>query len=254
MRRSWTVAILTLALVLSSGVAGAAGGKKKPPKKKPPSAPEPAPTPEATPAPDAGPAEAAPAPTPAAEPAKAAASKPAEGPTQAETEADQIDVDGMRKQYEQLRDKLFTSRATSAAVGDTLYNARLRVHLHYGGTSRFWGLRRVTVRVDGANVYDDSSGAIATDDAPRFETFVAPGRHVVTVRIEAVSKDDDRLTTSTETSVVVDAPEKKLTLVRARADDDGDIGWSWKRRSKGSYKLRLDVAVEAKDVKESDAK
>jgi hypothetical protein len=251
MRARVVLSAVLVAVVGVHGHADAAKKKKKPKPEAPAPAPEPAPAP--APAPDAGPGaedEAEiPAPAAPAAPApKAAATE--KKPTETAAEGEAVDVDALRQEYESLRDKLFTSRATSAAVGDALYNARLRIHLRYGGTSRFWALKRVTIRIDGANVYDDATGAIAGDDAPRFETFVAPGKHVVTVRIEAQSKDDERITTSTETSFVVDAPERKLTVVKAKADDDGDVGWSWKKKQKGSYKLRLDVAIEAKDVKD----
>src|SRR5205814_1074169 len=128
---------------------------KKP--KKPPAS-EPAPTETPTEPPDAGaapepePAPAATAPTPP--PAPAPTAKPAaDSPAEAEATAaadDGVDVDALRQQYEKIREKLFTSRATSAAVGDALYSARLEIHLRYG-SGRFFGLKRVTIRLDGAN-------------------------------------------------------------------------------------------------------
>lgn len=162
------------------------------------------------------------------------------------TDAEAVDVDALRKEYEGIRERLFTSRARAAVVGDALYSSQLRIHLKHA-SGRFWAVRRATIRLDGANVYDDTQGAIVGDDAPRFEGFVAPGRHVVTIRIEAVSRDDDRITTTTEDSFTIDVPQKKLVLVRAKAADDGDMGWSWKRKAKGSYALRLDVRVEARE-------
>ncbi len=130
-------------------------------------------------------------------------------------------------------------------MGDALYSARLEIRLRYA-SGRFFGLRRVSIRLDGANVFDDTQGKIAEDDAPRFESFVAPGKHVVTIRIEAVSKDDDRIMSTSEDSFTIDAPGEKLTLVQAKAEDAGDLGYAWKRNARGSYKLRLDVGVSAK--------
>jgi len=259
MRSLWTIAVV-LAIGLATPDAFAAG-KKKPRKKPPTPAPEPAapePAPEA-PSPDAAvpepatpaPAPAAPAAKPAAPAAKPAADSPAEAEATASTD-DGVDVDGLRQQYEKIREKLFSSRATSAAVGDALYSARLEIRLRYA-SGRFFGLKRVSIRLDGASVFDDTQGKIAGDDAPRFESFVAPGKHVITVRIEAVSKDDDRIMSTTEDSFTIDAPADKLTTVAAKAEDGGDLGYSWKRSSRGSYKLRLDVGVSTKALPKEGA-
>ena len=155
------------------------------------------------------------------------------------------DLDALRKEYEAIRESLFTSRARAAAVGDAVYSARIQVQLRYAA-GRFQTIRRATVRLDGANVYDDTTGAVTTDEAPRFEGFVAPGTHVVTIRLEAQAKDDDRFVTTTEDSFTVDAVAGRLVVVKGRADDGGDMAFAWKKKQKGSYKLRLDVNVETK--------
>ena len=100
------------------------------------------------------------------------------------------------------------------------------------------------VRLDGANVYDDTQGAIAADSAPRFDGFVAPGRHQVTIRIEATGKDDQRFTSALESSFVVQAPPGKDVIVKCSAEDEGDIAYEWKKSEEGSYKLRLNVAID----------
>jgi hypothetical protein len=259
MRRLWIVATVLAIGLGSSSAALAAGKKKVQPKKggKKPPASEPAPAEPAGATPDAGateaPAEpaAAPAATPAPAPAAPAPARPAaDSPAEAEAAAasdDGVDVDALRQNYEKIREKLFASRATSAAVGDALYSARLTIKLRYA-SGRFFGLKRVTIRLDGANVFDDAQGKIADDDAPRFESFVAPGKHVVTIRIEAVSKDDDRIMSTVEDSFTLDVPGDKQTTVAAKAEDGGDLGYAWKRSARGSYKLHLDVGVKAQDL------
>lgn len=154
-----------------------------------------------------------------------------------------IDVDSLRKQYLELRDQLFRSRARAAALGSSLYSTRIRLHLDYK-SGRFYTITRAVVRLDGGNVFDDTQGAIAADSAPRFDGFVAPGRHQVTIRIEATGKDDARFTTALESSFVVQAPGGKDVIVKCTAEDDGDIAYQWKKSEEGSYKLRLDVAID----------
>jgi hypothetical protein len=184
-------------------------------------------------------AEPPPAPTPpppAAAPA-APESQPAPQPPAAG------DLDALRKEYEALRESLFTSRARAAAVGDALYSARVQVHLRYA-SGRFHTIRRATIRLDGANVFDDTAGAVAADEAPRFEGFLAPGTHTVTIRLEAQAKDDDRFVTTVEDTFTVDAAAGKMLVVKARADDGGDMAFSWKKKQKGKYRLRMDVDVD----------
>ena len=156
-----------------------------------------------------------------------------------------VDVDSLRKQYLELRDQLFRSRARAAALGSSLYSTRIRLHLDYK-SGRFYTITRAVIRLDGANVYDDTQGAIAADTAPRFDGFVAPGRHQVTVRIEATGKDDQRFTSALESSFVVQAPAGKDVVVKCSAEDEGDIPYQWKKSEEGSYKLRLDVAIDTR--------
>jgi len=127
-------------------------------------------------------------------------------------------------------------------VSSALYSTRIQVKLTFT-TGRFYGVNRATVRLDGASVYDDTAGAIAGDDAVRFDGWIAPGRHVLTFRVETVGKDDERFTSATETTVVVQAVAGKDLSVAARASDGGDIAYEWKRKERGSYKLGIDVDV-----------
>lgn len=83
-----------------------------------------------------------------------------------EADAEVKDIDALRKEYLRLRDELFRSRARAATVAGALYSTRLQVNLRYD-SARFYSVTRATIRLDGANVYDDTSGAIAQDNALR---------------------------------------------------------------------------------------
>jgi dipeptidyl aminopeptidase/acylaminoacyl peptidase len=162
-------------------------------------------------------------------------------------------IGDLRKEYEKIREAVFSSRARAAAVGDALYSTRLDIRLRYD-TPRSWQVRRATVRLDGANVYEDEQGAVAADEAPRFSGFVAPGRHLITIRIEAASKDDAKFTYTTEDTFFVEAPRDRVVTVSAEAREDGDMAWSFSRKNRGTYRLRLDVDVVAKEVKREGGK
>jgi hypothetical protein len=155
-----------------------------------------------------------------------------------------LDIDELRREYMSLRDRLFRSRARAATVASALYSTRLSIKLNYR-SARFYSIDRATVRLDGANVYDDTEGAIAANQATRFDGYVAPGRHVITIRIEATAKDDPRFATVVEHQFSVVAEGGKDLLIRADADDGGDIAAEWKKEGEGTYKLHVDVSVRA---------
>lgn len=186
-----------------------------------------------------------PQPSPSPAPATATgAADAAASPDEAAVAPDEeiLDINALRQEYLRLRDQLFRSRARAAAVASTLYSTKLKVELAYE-SGRHYTVTRASIRLDGANIFDDTSGAIANDRNPRFEGFVAPGRHVLSFRIEATGKDDERFTTVTENTVVIQAPNGKDVEVSARAKDDGDIAYAWQREEKGSFALRLDIKV-----------
>ncbi|HEX4421194.1 MAG TPA: hypothetical protein VH165_24930 [Kofleriaceae bacterium] len=219
-----------------------------------------APTPDATSEPASGdarapdPAAASPAPASASagdaapsSPGGGDAAKPADGDKPA---ADGPDVDSLRQEYLSLRDELFKSRARANAVASQLYSTRIQVKLTYT-TGRYYNPSKSSIRLDGANIYEDASGAIAGDDGIRFDGYVAPGRHLITFRVEATGKDDDSFTSTTESQVVVKAVAGKDLIVAAKAKDSGDIAYEWKRTETGSYGLGIDVAVKTAKTAET---
>jgi hypothetical protein len=269
--RRKTVALLALlpALVIAASAIAAPKGKPKKPVKKPAKETtteplEPAPTPadmatDKDKAPDAAPAI-APGPTGGgagdastgggaggtagaagaggassdapAKPADSPADKPSDGP----------DVDSLRQEYLSLRDELFKSRARANAVASQLYSTRIQVKLTYT-TGRYYTPAKSSIRLDGASVYEDATGAIAGDDGVRFDGYIAPGRHLITFRVEAAGKDDDSFSSTTESQIVVKAVAGKDLIVAAKAKDSGDIAYAWKRAERGSYGLGIDVSV-----------
>lgn len=242
------IAMVLVALVPAI-VLAAPRGKKRPKKttKPPPEPVEPAPPPEPTPAPTptagsgSGSAPTPPSPAPQT-PGTGSAEVKAVEPPETKPSGGEPDVDTLRQEYLSLRDELFKSRARANTVASQLYSTRIQIKLTYT-SGRYYNPAKSSIRLDGASVYENTSGAIATDDGVRFEGYVAPGRHVVTFRVEATGKDDDTFVSTTESSVVVKAVANKDLIVTAKAKDSGDIAYEWKKKEKGSYGLGLDVAV-----------
>ncbi|MBA3395757.1 MAG: hypothetical protein H0T89_24140 [Deltaproteobacteria bacterium] len=249
--------------LLAPTLADAAPRKKRPkPRPKPTTKPvepdvAPAPTPDPPAADATKPAVAPPpapvpqSPNPATGSAAADPTKPAKEATKDQATKDQAagdkpanepDVDGLRQEYLALRDELFRSRARASAVASQLYSTRMQIKLTYT-SGRYYNPAKSTIRLDGASVYENATGAIAADDGIRFDGHVAPGRHVVTFRVEATGKDDDSFTSVTETQIVVKAVAGKDLVIAAKARDTGDIAYEWKRKEQGSYGLGIDVSV-----------
>ncbi len=225
--------------------------KPKPKPKAPPAEPTPAPDPQ--PAPPAAPAAGdkdkdkpagggagggggAGAGGGSAEPAKDTEQEPKP------TTTTEPDVDSLRQEYLSLRDELFKSRARANAVASSLYSTRIQIKLTYT-TGRYYNPAKAVIRLDGASIYENATGGIASDDGIRFEGFVAPGKHLITFRVEAAGKDDDSFTSVTENQISVKAVAGKDLIVSAKAKDAGDIAYEWKRKERGSYGLGLDVSV-----------
>jgi hypothetical protein len=180
-------------------------------------------------------AGAAPSPSPSG--AASESTTPALAPS-----AELVDVDALRQEYLQLRDELFRSRARASTLSSQLYSTKVTIRFTFT-SGRYYGVTKATVRLDGASVFDDGEGAIANDDAVRFEGYVAPGRHLLTFRLETTGKDDNRFTSSNEAQVALQAVAGKDLVVAAKAKDGGDIAYAWKRSEKGSYGLGIDISV-----------
>ncbi|HWO19266.1 MAG TPA: hypothetical protein VNO30_10835 [Kofleriaceae bacterium] len=169
--------------------------------------------------------------------------KPADGP----------DVDALRQEYLSLRDEVFRSRARANAVASQLYSTRMQIKLTYT-SGRYYSPLKSQIRLDGAVVYEDTKGSIAGDDGIRFDGYVAPGRHLITFRVEAVGKDDDSFASTSESQITVKAVADKDLIVAAKAKDGGDIAYEWKKKEKGSYGLAFDVAVKTQPRAPGEAK
>jgi hypothetical protein len=177
-------------------------------------------------------------------PAQPAGTAPTEKEEPAPKEGKEVDVDALRQEYLSLRDELFKSRARANAVASQLYSTRMSIKFTWG-SDRHYGVSKASIRVDGATVFEDSTGVIAKDDGIRFNGYVAPGRHLVTFHVEATGKDDDSFTSSTESQIVIKAVANKDLVIAAKGHDNGDIAYEWKRSEKGNYGIGIDVSVKS---------
>ncbi len=232
--RHFLALLIIPVLVLSAGDAEARRKRKKPPPPAP--SPSPSPEPEPTPEPEASPP---PAPSPSAAPTPSP--EPEASPTPEPGAGDKgIDVDALRREADAVRDELFRSRAKVRTITSSLYSSKISVDLKYGA-GRFFTLRRLIIKLDGARIFDDPEG-LAKAAGPLFEGFLAPGRHTLSFRVEATSKDDETFTYITEDTFAFEAKAGKLSRVSASMDEDGSI-------ADGTYDVRLKVKVSPQALK-----
>jgi hypothetical protein len=240
--------LLLLVSTLQWGVNDSWAAPRRRPKREAPAKKAPAPEP-----PEAQKADEPIAPVPISPPPPAAAPTvppPISAPSATATESTAptngesgtATIDELRQEYLALKDELFASRARSQAVASQLYSTQVVIKFKFDA-GRYYSVPKAIIRLDGASVFEDTQGTIASDDAVRFSGFVAPGRHVVSFRVESIGKDDNRFTSNNEAQVSIEAIAGKDLMVTARAKDAGDIPYQWKRSESGDYALSLSVAV-----------
>ena len=206
--------------------------------KRPPPAPiiEPAPGPdeEVTSPDDAATAAPAPAPppaTPSPSPAPAAA-ETADSETNTQDAA--LDPEALRARYDALRDQVFRSRARRETMENALFSTKVAFEVRWEANRRY-RLDKAEVRLDGTRIWDATERPITEDPIQLAERAVAPGRHVLTIRLEVHSRDKLEMGYTSEQNFHVNLPEGKASRVRISVDEDGNLP---------SYNPEIEVKVD----------
>ncbi len=156
-----------------------------------------------------------------------------------------VDVDALRQEYLTLRDELFKSRARAHAVASQLYSTRSRSSSTYtqrrASTASRAGVdparrrQRLRRRRRARSPATTASGSTASS---------RPGRHLVTFRVEATGKDDERFTSATESADRGQGGRRQGPRRRgARPRTAATSPTSGRSSEQGSYGLGIDVAV-----------
>jgi len=235
-----------LMIVLLSTTAYAAPKKRPhPPIHHGPATPPPAPPPEPTtsegaPPADAGPpTESATASPPAAPPAPPPA--PMTTPEPAPSKAN-VDLDALNREYNQLRDDLFRSRAKSHLLGDALFKTKLVATFQYKA-QRAWPIKKVTLKIDDQPVF--TVDAPATQDPLKlYDGFAAPGKHTLAVRVECGATGEDRVAYGAEGTFVIDVAENKQSNVAFVVDETGDGPQKIAKKREGTFDVRVRADLE----------
>jgi hypothetical protein len=237
-------AIVFLILVFSTTIWAAPKKRPHPPIHHGPATPAPAPTPEPTttesaPPADAGqPAESAtttPAATPTPPPAPMTTPEPA--PSRAN-----VDLDALNREYNQLRDDLFRSRAKSHLLGDALFKTKIVATFQYKA-QRAWPIKKVTLKIDDQPVFTVDSPA-TQDPLKLYDGFAAPGKHTLAVRVECGATGEDRVAYGAEGTFVIDVAENKQSNVAFVVDETGDGPQKIAKKREGTFDVRVRADLE----------
>ncbi|HEY1587438.1 MAG TPA: hypothetical protein VGH63_17195 [Polyangia bacterium] len=207
--------------------------------------PPPAPTPEPTttegaPPADAGqPAESATTQPPAATPTPPPA--PMTTPEPAPSRAN-VDLDALNREYNQLRDDLFRSRAKSHLLGDALFKTKIVATFQYKA-QRAWPIKKVTLKIDDQPVFTVDSPA-TQDPLKLYDAFAAPGKHTLALRVECGATGEDRVAYGAEGTFVIDVAENKQSNVAFVVDETGDGPQKLAKKHEGTFDVRVRADLE----------
>jgi hypothetical protein len=239
-----------LLILVFSTAAYAAPAKKRPrpPAHHPVTTPAPAPTEtpatESAPPADAGSVTTPPAAESTPPPAPTPAPPPPAPMTTPEPSAQKanVDLDALNREYNQLRDDLFRSRAKAHLLGDALFKTKIVATFQYKA-QRAWPIKKVTLKIDDQPVFTADSPA-TQDPLKLYDGFAAPGKHTLAVRVECGATGEDRVAYGAEGTFVVDVAENKQSNVAFVVDETGDGPTKIAKKREGTFDVRVRADLE----------
>jgi hypothetical protein len=145
--------------------------------------------------------------------------------------------------YDKLLGDIAALRARVAAVGDSLFVARIALAVETDGSHARIG--KMTVSLDDGLVYTAPASFHADDPTTIYDHAVAPGRHAVTVDVDRRDDRDESFKDSQHARFVVDVPPDNKLTVTLYLDDDSDMGKNFPSDRKGKYDLRVRMKATA---------
>jgi len=145
--------------------------------------------------------------------------------------------------YDRLLGDIAALRARVAAVGDSLFVARIALAVETDGSHARIG--RMTVSLDDGLVYTAPASFHADDPTIIYDHAVAPGRHAVTVDVERRDDRDESFKDSQHARFVVDVPPDNKLAVTLYLGDDSNMGKNFPSDRSGKYDLRVRMKATA---------
>jgi hypothetical protein len=148
--------------------------------------------------------------------------------------------------YDKLLGDIAALRARVAAVGDSLFVARIALAVETDGNHAKVG--RMVVSLDDGVVYTAPANFRADDPATIYDHAVAPGRHAVTVDVDRRDDRDETFKDAQHARFIVDVPPDNKLNVTLRLGDDSNMGGFPSDKS-GKYDIRIRIKAAAVPVK-----
>jgi hypothetical protein len=149
--------------------------------------------------------------------------------------------------YDKLVADIAALRARVAAVGDSLFVARIALAVETDGSHAKVG--RMTVSLDDGIVYTAPANFHADDPQTIYDHAVAPGRHAVSVDIDRTDDRDETFKDGQHTRFIVDVPPDDRLDVTLRLGDDSNMGGKFTNDRSGKYDVRVRMKASASPVK-----
>jgi hypothetical protein len=148
--------------------------------------------------------------------------------------------------YDKLLGDIAALRARVAAVGDSLFVARIALAVETDGSHAKIG--KMTVSLDDGVVYAAPANFHAEDMTTIYDHAVAAGRHAVTVDIDRQDDRDESFRDTEHSRFVVDVPPDQKLNVTLRLGDESNMG-SFPADRYGKYDVRVRMHASAAPVK-----
>jgi hypothetical protein len=162
-------------------------------------------------------------------------------PEPKETRAN-VDLDALNREYNQLRDDLFRSRAKAHLIGDALFKTKIVATFQYKA-QRAWPIKKVTLKIDDQPVFTADSPS-TQDPLKLYDGFAAPGKHTLAVRVDCGATGEDRVAYGAEGTFVVDVAENKQSNVAFVVDETGDGPQKIAKKREGTFDVRVRADLE----------
>jgi hypothetical protein len=149
--------------------------------------------------------------------------------------------------YDKLVADIAALRARVAAVGDSLFVARIVLSVETDGNHAKVG--RMLLSLDDGTVYTAPPNFRADDPVVVYDHAVAPGRHAITVDIDRKDDRDETFKDTQHARFIVDVPPDNKLNVTLRLGDDSTMGGNFASDRNGKYDVRVRMKASSTPVK-----